>query len=80
MSAPGTPPVDALPVVWVWLVCEERSAETLGSWFGLNVSATDSLRVKSMSAVTCTRTLLRPTMGSRMSVMRWIVDCSTCFT
>jgi hypothetical protein len=67
-------------VVCCWLVCCVRRVATFGSWFGLKLSG-DRLVAREVDiAVTWTRTLLRPTIGSRMSVMRWIVACSTCFT
>ncbi len=70
VTAPGTPLGWAAPGEPSSTVCWLRTALVSGLWLGLCSSLVDSTREKSTSALTCAFTLLRPTSGSSMSMMR----------
>ncbi|MCY1530474.1 hypothetical protein D9M68_656630 [compost metagenome] len=70
LTAPGTPEGVALAAAPSSTVCWLRTALVSGLWLGLCCSLVDSTIEKSTSALTCAFTLLRPTRGSSMSMMR----------
>ena len=65
-----------LPVCEFSVLDSDRIVARSAAWFGLYDSSICSTLEKSTSAVTCARTLARPTIGSRMSSIRLIVEAS----
>ena len=83
VAAPGTPVGWAGPGVPVLsTTCWLRTALASCDRLGRCCSEVDSVWLKSTSAVTCALTLLRPTTGSRMSMMRRVycasIICTYC--